>query len=258
MHSQEISYEQVAQACEAIKLRGEKPSLTTLSNELGMVSASSDVVDLLERWYHQQPEFIRLDINPLSDNLAVNATKIIEKNTELEKSLSIVRATLESTADGIMMVNGKGRVVDWNQKFVEMWRIPSYMMEDGAEKLSFDYILEQLSDPEGFVAQVQKLYENPNIEGYLPDIYFKDGRIFERYSQPQRIGDEIVGRVFSFRDITKKKLAENELLIRQRAIEASSHGVVIIDVTQENCSLIYGYLSSFFSPLRIYVIFHKN
>lgn len=138
-----------------------------------------------------------------------------------------------------MMVNGKGQVVDWNQKFVEMWRIPSHMLESGTESIGFEYILQQLSNPEAVVADVKYLYENPEWQGELPVLHFKDGRIFERFTQPQRIGSEIVGRVYSFRDITQKLLEEDELRIRERAIEASTHGVAIIDISKPDMPIIY-------------------
>lgn len=157
----------------------------------------------------------------------------------MEKSLSLLRATLESTADGIMMVNGKGQVVDWNQKFVEMWRIPSHMLESGTESIGFEYILQQLSNPEAVIADVKYLYENPEWQGELPVLHFKDGRIFERFTQPQRIGSEIVGRVYSFRDITQKLMEEDELRIRERAIEASTHGVAILDISKPDLPIIY-------------------
>ena len=150
-----------------------------------------------------------------------------------------MRATLESTADGIMMVNGQGAVVDWNQKFVEMWRIPSYMMELGKESISFEYILEQLVDPQSLISDVQYLYQNPEWEGELPELNFKDGRIFERFTQPQRVGSQLVGRVYSFRDVTQKRMAQDELRIRERAIEASSHGVAIIDISKHEHKVIY-------------------
>jgi diguanylate cyclase (GGDEF)-like protein/PAS domain S-box-containing protein len=239
MPGQKINFKKVANACDKIKQRGDKPSLTNVCDELSLIRITPDLNTYLNDWYRQQPEFQRSFKNPLSENLIVDTNHIIEKNIELEKSLSLVKATLESTADGIMMVNGKGQVVDWNQKFVEMWRIPSHMLESGTESIGFDYILDQVADPQALINEVKRLYENPYAQGKLEELHFKDGRIFERYSQPQFIGDEIVGRVWSFRDVTQKRMAENELRIREKAIEASSHGVVIINVLDKVHPIIY-------------------
>ncbi|KTD48910.1 regulatory protein (GGDEF and EAL domains) [Legionella rubrilucens] len=239
MGRQEIDYEKVASAAEILKQRGEEPSLTSVCEELAILSLTPQLSAYLEKWYHTQPEFQRSINVPLSDNIQIEASDVLEKNVELEKSLSLLRATLESTADGIMMVNGKGQVVDWNQKFVEMWRIPSHMLESGTESIGFEYILEQLSNPAAVIADVQYLYENPEWQGELPVLHFKDGRIFERYTQPQRVGNEIVGRVYSFRDVTQKRMSDDQLRIRERAIEASTHGVAIIDITKANQPIIY-------------------
>ncbi|MCE3044927.1 EAL domain-containing protein [Legionella sp. 16cNR16C] len=240
MRRQEIDYQKVALAAEKVKKKGREPSLTNVCEELGIPSLTPNLSSLLEKWYHNQPEFQRSIQAPLSDNIKITTpSDIVEKNIELEKSLSLLRATLECTADGIMMVNGKGQVVDWNQKFVEMWRIPSHMLESGTESIGFEYILQQLSNPASVIADVQYLYENPDWEGELPVLHFKDGRIFERYTQPQRIGSEIVGRVYSFRDVTQKRMADEELRIRERAIEASTHGVAIIDITKPHQPIIY-------------------
>lgn len=239
MRRQEIDYEAVASAAEILKKQGKEPSLTNVCEELGILSFTPELSSLLEKWYHNQPEFQRLNNAPLSKNIKIITSDILEKNVELEKSLSLLRATLESTADGIMMVNGKGQVVDWNQKFVEMWRIPSHMLESGTESIGFEYILEQLSNPNAVIADVQYLYENPEWQGELPLLHFKDGRIFERFTQPQRVGTEIVGRVYSFRDVTQRLMADDELRIRERAIEASTHGVAIIDITKATMPIIY-------------------
>ena len=239
MRRQEINYEKVAAAAEKIKKRGKEPSVTDISDELGIVGNHPGLSDLLEQWYHTQPEFQRSSQSPLTENISIKTDEILEKNLELEKSLSLLRATLESTADGIMMVNGHGAVVDWNQKFVEMWRIPSYMLESGKESMSFEYILEQLIDPQSLISDVQYLYQNPEWQGELPELIFKDGRIYERFTQPQRVGSQIVGRVYSFRDVTQKRLAQDELRIRERAIEASTHGIAIIDISKNENKVIY-------------------
>lgn len=239
MRRQEIDYEKVAIAAESVKLQGREPSLINICEELGVLKVTPDLSSLLEKWYHNQPEFQRVISAPLSDNIQIKAKDILEKNVELEKSLSLLRATLESTADGIMMVNGHGQVVDWNQKFVEMWRIPSHMLESGTESIGFEYILEQVSNPATVIADVEFLYKNPNWQGELPIIHFKDGRVFERFTQPQQIGSEIVGRVYSFRDVTQKMMADDELRIRERAIEASTLGVAIIDISKPELPIIY-------------------
>ena len=135
----------------------------------------------------------------------------MQKTTrELESSLSLLQATLESTADGILVVNEKGKMVSFNQKFVKMWGIPDSIItaKDDAKALAF--VLDQLENPEGFVARVSELYTQPKARSH-DTIKFKDGRTFERYSQPQRLGERISGRVWSFRDITEHNRMQHVL-----------------------------------------------
>ena len=133
----------------------------------------------------------------------------------LEKSFSLLRATLDSTADGILVVDGDGKITSYNQKFVELWRIPEHVMvaRDDDEALSF--VLDQLKDPEVFVQKVQELYAHPDAESH-DVLEFKDGRVFERYSQSQQVGGKSVGRVWSFRDITGQKKLEQQIMQAQK------------------------------------------
>lgn len=147
----------------------------------------------------------------------------------LERSLSLQRATLESTADGILVVDGVGKISGFNRKFLEMWRIPEFLtvlMED--EKM-LKYVSDQLKEPTRFLERVRQLYATPESQSY--DILeFKDGRVYERYSLPQRVGQEIVGRVWSFRDLTERKRAEKELARLATAIEQAAEAIVITDL----------------------------
>ena len=120
---------------------------------------------------------------------------------ELKKSLSLLHSTLESTAEAILVVDSEGKMVVFNQRFIEMWQIPQNVMESHDDDKALAFVLSQLTNPEAFLEKVRELYNQPESDS-SDVLQFKDGRVFERYSQPQRIGDKIVGRVWNFRDIT--------------------------------------------------------
>jgi PAS domain S-box-containing protein len=143
-----------------------------------------------------------------------------EAETELEKSFSLIKATLESTEDGILVVDLNGKIVQFNNKFAVMWRIPQEVLDRGNDDEALSYVMEQLSDSGSFLENVRHLYSQP--EATSSDLLeFKDGRFFERYSQPQKISGRSVGRVWSFRDITQKKKAEQELISAKLKAEES-------------------------------------
>ena len=136
--------------------------------------------------------------------------RVEERTNELAQSLSLLNATLESTADGILVVDRKSRVASYNSKFVEMWRLPREKIASGEADKIFPLAMEQLKDGKEFLAKVRDLYEQPEAESH-DFLELKDGRVFERASQPQRLNGECVGRVWSFRDITERMQAEQKL-----------------------------------------------
>lgn len=140
-------------------------------------------------------------IREVSDRVRVDA--------ELRDALSLLRATLESTADGILVVAADGTIAGANERFAELWGIPEELMESHDDGRLLAFVLEQLTDPDGFIGKVQELYADPGAES-LDMLEFRDGRTFERYSRPQQVGDEIVGRVWSFRDVTSRQRAQDQ------------------------------------------------
>jgi PAS domain S-box-containing protein len=188
--------------------------------------------------YHTEKRYIRKDESIIWGSTTVNLilnkkgevqfflvmvddiTSRRESQIEIEKSNSLLKATLESTADGLLVVDSSGKVIQYNQKFSEMWRIPFEILDANDDNYLLNYVKDELLYPDSFLKYVKHLYADPELT--TSDLLeFKDGRFFERYSQPQKINGKSVGRVWSFRDITEKKKAEAELITAKEKAEES-------------------------------------
>ena len=135
------------------------------------------------------------------------------RERELGKALSLLTATLDSTADGILVVDNDGKITGTNGRFSEIWQIPDDFVtpQDEATKLSF--VLDQLTNTEAFMTRWNELQQFPGNES-VDTLEFRDGRVVELYSKPQRVDGDIVGRVWSFRDATDRTRLEDELAYR--------------------------------------------
>src|SRR2546430_17317581 len=122
-------------------------------------------------------------------------------------TISVLKSTLESTADGILVVDLGGRVVAQNRRFQEMWHIPADLVEAADDDRLLAFLQDQLTSPAPFLDKVRELYANPDTESN-DILYLKDERVFERFSIPQRLDGRAGGRVWSFRDVTARRRAE--------------------------------------------------
>ncbi|MCI0525915.1 MAG: diguanylate cyclase, partial [Nitrospira sp.] len=139
---------------------------------------------------------------------AFDHVRLIEETKKT--SFSLLEAALDSTADGILVINRTGKVTNFNAQFSGMWTIPSNVLETCEHDAVLGYVMNQLRRPEQFLDKIKEVNSQPEIQTY-DAIECKDGRIYECFSQPQRVDAEIVGRVWSFRDITERRKAEEAL-----------------------------------------------
>ncbi len=168
---------------------------------------------------------------------------------ELQYSLSLVRATMDSTADAILLIDKDGKLLDWNAKFSEITRIPQEVLEQASEDEGVNFIFTQLKDPGKLAVELMRLAKEESTKGMYSEVESRDGRTIERYTQPLILNGKNEGRVWSFRDITERKKNEEKILLRDRAIQSSPIGTIIInnddDLTIEYAnkavSDIYGY-----------------
>jgi signal transduction histidine kinase/ActR/RegA family two-component response regulator/predicted DNA-binding protein (UPF0251 family) len=166
-------------------------------------------------------EFISTLAGAALEHVANTEAELRQMLDELTVTSSLLEATLDATIDGILVVDRDGRMTSYNQRFVEMWDIPAQVLASRDDKAATAHVLGRLLEPDAFIAKVEELYASPQAESY-DTIAFKDGRVFERGSKPQRIGDDVVGRVWSFRDITERVRGERALAeARDKAMEAS-------------------------------------
>jgi PAS domain S-box-containing protein len=147
---------------------------------------------------------------------------VAEKTQDMKETVSLLGATLESTADGILVVDLTGKITVYNNNFLRLWDAPAALAEAGDDEKLLAFVTEKLVDPEAFFTRVKALYSTPEAEDF-ETIYLKDGRIFERLSLPQRLGEKIVGRVWNFRDVTERKRIAEALQLAKETAESASH-----------------------------------
>jgi PAS domain S-box-containing protein len=166
------------------------------------------------------------DLRQRSGQELLQAKESLERKTEeLAYSLSMMRATLESTTDAIVVTDLAGNLTGFNEKYAQMLGLSQETINSSDAQQLREIFSRQFKDPERFLARVMQIYTSSPPESF--DILeFADGRVFERYSKTQLIDNRSVGRVWSFRDVTERNSAE---IIYQRlaAIVDSSDDAIV-------------------------------
>lgn len=152
----------------------------------------------------------------------IQAKDALERKTEeLALSLSMMQATLDSTTDAIVVTDLSGNVRDFNQKYAEMMGFPREIINSSDVRRLREKFSRQFRDPAAFLTRVMEIYATAPAESF-DVLEFEDGRVLERYSKIQSVDKRSVGRVWSFRDVTERKRAEEKLHAAKIAAEKAS------------------------------------
>lgn len=130
---------------------------------------------------------------------------------QLNKSRSMLHTSLQSVPSGVVAFSSQGDILCFNQNFVETWQVPEAIVTSRNSQQLLEFCSNQLKEPKILTGYVQELPNQPDVEIY-EILKLQDGRIFEQHSQPLRQGQQIIGRVWSFLDITERKRTQEQLL----------------------------------------------
>jgi signal transduction histidine kinase len=138
----------------------------------------------------------------------------------LAHTLSQLRATLESTGNGILVIDWHGQIDSMNRLFGSMWEIPEDLLNSHDDAQILRFLAGRVVESELLQGRLGAIVDNGETRDLLHHL---DGRVFEVSSRPQHLGEQIIGRVFGFQDITQRTLAEEALresrdLLEQRVL----------------------------------------
>ena len=142
--------------------------------------------------------------------LELSSRELLQVNDDLRRGLSVLRATFEATTDGVLVTDLSGRIVEFNERFAQMWKLPEQVRAARDDRAAIAWVLDQLVSPDAFLARVSQLNADTEAES-VDTLTSEDGRVFERHSRPQRLQGKAVGRVWTFREVTERQRAYDAL-----------------------------------------------
>lgn len=175
-------------------------------------------------------------------------TQMVGNVEAVHRSLALTQATLDSTADGILVIDKAGKVTGFNQKFLGIWNLPPSLIESRHYDSMINAVLWQLKDPGEFNAKFKELSEEFESESH-DVVEFVDGRVFERLSQPQMIDGRSAGRVWSFRDVTEQRQAEGKIREQASLLDLATDAIFVCDMDHKvtfwnkGCEALFGWES---------------
>jgi PAS domain S-box-containing protein len=169
--------------------------------------------------------------NPLGlIGVATDITERKHADEELQWKTAFLEALVNSSIDGILVIDNHEKKILQNQRCIDLWKVPQNIVEQNDDAVQVQYVMNRTINPEQFVEKVRYMYDHPNEISH-DEIEFKDGMFLERYSAPVLGQDGAnYGRIWTFREITERKLREEEITMLAQALRSVKECVSITDL----------------------------
>ncbi|MDD5142341.1 PAS domain S-box protein [Methanoregula sp.] len=190
-----------------------------LGNVIGVFASARDITDrkTAEKELRKAHDLLEKRVKERTQELVESNALLKEEISQrrgaeslVKKTVSELHAAIESTADGIYVVDRTGHVIRYNQNFASMWQVPQELLASGKDKTVSGYLRTLVKNPDLF--RESDDHSPPKDRETYDMLELKDGRVFERYSKPQKMDQSIIGRVLSYRDVTDRKRSEEKIL----------------------------------------------
>ena len=147
---------------------------------------------------------------------------------ELEKLVAELRATLESTADGILVTDLDGAIRGYNQRFATLWELPQALLTERNDDAIYAWMHGGVVDEAGYTRRQQDIDSTPLLQA-TDVLMLRSGKVIERVTLPQYGRGRPIGRVYSFRDVTQRLASESRLQLAAKVFEASLDAIFVTD-----------------------------
>jgi PAS domain S-box-containing protein len=172
-----------------------------IENQAGIFRSASDELIPVTKSIRQ----VMHDGKPL---MLILALRDEQSENLLVKSLSKFGATLESTSNGILVIDWQGRIDSMNHKFGKMWSLSEAFLRSSEDAEILNHVTQQVVESELLSNRLKAIVDGRETDDV---VHHHDGRVFEVNSLPQMSGEQIIGRVFGFQDVTQFKRVEQDL-----------------------------------------------
>jgi two-component system cell cycle sensor histidine kinase/response regulator CckA len=153
----------------------------------------------------------QMELRRASRELRKTLVEMAKTRDQLSWKTAFFEAQINSSVDGVLVVDTEGKRILQNERMIQLWKIPRAIANDDNYRTQLEWVTRQTKNPDEFIDQVRRIYADP-AQISRDEIELNDGTILDRDSSPV-IGQDgrHYGRIWTFRDVTRERIGARQL-----------------------------------------------